>query len=167
MVSGFEAPEVTGRPRTAMWLPAALEAAGLEGVEDRPTWRLPPVGVDRLGASPDPGLLRLVPTGVRAYVDRRLLLSVPDVGSVVAVPDVIGARRDADRAWDLARRARERNWEGCVVLGMDGDPAVLVPAVQAAAGAAGYEWVVAPWAPVGAGEPETVHRLYRMDLASP
>jgi hypothetical protein len=164
MVSGFDAPEVTGRPRTPRWLPAALEAAGLQGVEERSTWRLPAVGVDRVGASPDPALMRLVPAGVRAYADRRLLLSVPEVGSVVAVPDLAGATRAADKAWDLARRARERDWEGCVVLGMEGDPSVLVPAIQAAAGAAGYEWVVAPWAPLGAGPPETVHRLYRMDL---
>ena len=166
MVSGFEAPEVSGRPKTPAWLPAALEAAGLEALEDRSTWRLPAVGVDRVGASPDPALLRLVPAAVRAYADRRLLLSVPEVGTVIAVPDVVGARREADRAWDLARRARERNWEGCVVIGIDGDPSVLVPAVQAAARAAGYDWVIAPWAPSGAGEPETVHRLYRTDLPS-
>jgi hypothetical protein len=41
------------------------------------------------------------------------------------------------------------------------DPSVAVPRVQAAAGAAGYRWVIAPWSPEPDAPPETVHRVVR------
>jgi hypothetical protein len=44
----------------------------------------------------------------------------------------------------------------------DGTPEVEVPALVAAAGRAGYSWVVAPWSPDAGARPETVHRRYRL-----
>jgi hypothetical protein len=62
-------------------------------------------------------------------------------------------------AWSLAGRARKRSWEGCVVTALDGDEAIVIPALCAAAGEAGYQWVLAPWAPAGT-PPLLRHRLY-------
>jgi hypothetical protein len=92
------------------------------------------------------------------YADRRLVL--PDVA---AVPDVAeGLRSSSFRtAWRLAKRARAGDWETCTVVRCTIDPAVAVPELCAAAAAAGYRWVVAPWSPDAALAPEAVHRIVR------
>ena len=41
-----------------------------------------------------------------------------------------------------------------------------MPALAAAAAAAGYRHLVSPWAPPGCGDPEAVHRLYSKSLAA-
>jgi hypothetical protein len=155
LVAGHDVPGVTGRPWHPDWYAPLLEGAGFDGVEDRPTWRLP-AGT---GTSPPPS--GDPPPHSGRYGDRRLAL-----GGVAAVPDIAGPLRDAGprSAWSLAKRAKARDWEGCTIVRCDGDPSVLVPQIQRAAGAAGYEWVIAPWSPDPAGPPETVHRLYRRVL---
>ena len=158
-----DAPEVTGRPRTPPWLGPALEAAGFEPGTARPTWRLPA----RKGADavpPAPGLVERLPKVLRHWSDPRLLLADPAVGRVVAVPDIAGPWREAGGPLGLARQAARRQWTTAVVLEVLGDPAVLVPALSAAAAAAGYTSIVSPWAPAGAGAPEAVHRLYTKPL---
>jgi hypothetical protein len=131
-----------------------------EVVAEERTWRLDA----RAGGPPSAGPLDRAPeAGDRpgqagAYGDPRLVL-----GPVAAVPDVSGALRGSrlGSAWSLARRVRERDWEGCTIVRCDGDPAALVPGLLAAAGAAGYRWVVSPWSPDPGAAPETVHRRYR------
>ncbi len=151
-----EAEEVTGRPRTPPWLgPAPGEA--------RPTWRLPATAGD-VGLGAAPGLVERLPKLLRPWSDPRLLLAEPGVGRVVAVPDVAGPWRTAGGPLGLARQAARRQWETAVVLEMDGEPSRLVSALSAAAAEAGYTWVVSPWAPAGAGDPEAVHRLYTQPL---
>jgi hypothetical protein len=156
LVEGFSAPGVTGRPWHPPWYGQHLEAAGLARAADLPTWRLSTDAggggaPGRLGGSGDP-----MPPHAGPYGDRALVLD-----GIAAVPDVAGALRRAGvrSAWSLAKRAKERNWEGCVVVRVAGDRAALVPGLVAAAGAAGYRWVVAPWSP-DARPPEAVHRLF-------
>ena len=156
LVDGFGAPGCTGRP----WQPAhegvLLERLGAEVLEEHATWRLP---VREVGAALPAGGER--PGQAAAYVDSRLVL-----GPIAAVPDLSAALRDAGirQAWGLAKRARSADWDTAVVVRCEGDPALLVPALQVAAAAAGYQDVVAPWAPDGAGPPETRHRRYRFEL---
>ena len=158
-----DAGEVTGRPRTPPWLGPALADAGLAPGEARPTWRLPAVaGPVELPAAP--GLVERIPRRLRKWADPRLLLADPSRGRVVALPDIAGPWHDAGGPLALAGRAARREWSTAVVIELDGDPAVLVPALLAAAGAAGYTSVVTPWAPSDARPPETVHRLYTRSL---
>ena len=147
LVDGFDVGGVTGRQWHPPWLAAALEAAGFERAEERPTWRLPSGGADvALG----PG--GKAPMVAGPYADARLV-SV----SIAAVPDLAPALREAR---GFARRARRAEWETCTILRVDGPPAELVPAVQAVAGAAGYRWVVSPWTPDAAASPEAVHAVF-------
>jgi len=67
---------------------------------------------------------------------------------IAAVPDVSGIAR------------RQRPTEAAVVL-LDGDPAVLVPQLLAAA-AGRYDAVWAPWSPDPGRPPDTLHRLFEM-----
>ncbi len=91
---------------------------------------------------------------------------------MVAVPDVAGGLAGAGparaktgrRAWSMARQARRRDWAGCVVTAVDGPESVLIPGLCAAAGRAGYQWVLSPWAPTDDVEPVMRHRLYRGDV---
>jgi hypothetical protein len=100
------------------------------------------------------------PALIGRYADPRLLLVGPP-GVTAAVPDLTAA----GSPWAMAKRAKRGGWDGCTVVRCDGDPSVLVPAVQAAAGLAGYQWVVAPWSPdPDAQPPETVHARFRMPL---
>jgi hypothetical protein len=153
LVAGHEAPGVTGRPWQPPHLAHHLAAAGLEVVEDRPTWRLPAAGGDPTLPAGDG-----VPGHAGSYADRRLVLQ-----GVAAVPDVAEALRSSAvrDAWRLAARARRRDWSTCTVVRCTADPAVAVPALQAAAAEAGYRWVVSPWSPDPAATPEAVHRIFR------
>ena len=152
-VSGHDVPGVTGRPWHPPHLAARLEEAGCEAVEDRPTWRLPAAGGgSTLPAGGD------APGQAGPYADRRLVLE-----GVAAVPDVAEALRSSAvrDAWRLARRARRRAWSTCTIVRCTDDPAVVVPALQAAAAGAGYRWVVSPWSPDPMAPAETVHRVLR------
>ena len=86
------------------------------------------------------------------YADQGLVLD-----RIAAVPDLAPGLRDAR---GFARRARRAEWDTAVVVRVDGPPADLVPALVAAAGAAGYRWVLSPWTPDPGSPPETVHAVY-------
>lgn len=152
-VAGHDVPGVTGRPWHPPHLASRLEAGGFEAVEDHPTWRLPATeqGPDLPNADDLPGQ-------AGSYGDPRLALE-----GVTAVPDVAAALRTSGvrAALSLAMQARARAWKTCTVVRCTADPAVAVPALQAAAGRAGYSWVIAPWSPDPVA-PETVHRTYRL-----
>jgi hypothetical protein len=152
-VDGHEVPGLTGRPWHPPHLARLLEELGFEGVEDRPTWRLP-VTV----AGPELPLDADLPGQAGSYADARLVLA-----GIAAVPDVAPALRTAGlrSAWSLAKRARAGDWDTAVVVRCTADPAVAVPAMQAAAGRAGYQEVIAPWSSTG-DPPEAVHRTYRL-----
>jgi hypothetical protein len=161
LVGGAEPRPVTGRAWTPRWYGDLLAGAGLDVAEEAPSYRLP--------AEPGPGVLALspaelsVPEGLAPYADPALLLRSDDGhGAVVAVPDVATALGEgtARRAWSLAKRVRTRAWDTCVVVALDGDPALVIPSLCAAAGRAGYSWVVSPWAPPGNIPALLLHRLY-------
>lgn len=153
-VAGHDVPGVTGRPWHPPHLARLLEGLGLEPVEDRPTWRLPTteVGPERPLSGDRPGQ-------AGAYVDARLVLD-----GIAAVPDVADALRTTGLrgAWSLAKQARAGDWERATVVRCTADPAIAVPALQAAAGKAGYRELIAPWSPDPDAPPETVHRTYRL-----
>ena len=155
-----EAEEVTGRPGTPAWLGPALAAAGLAPGEGRPTWRLAAADVAAGVMAAAPNLVQRLPRTIRRWADPRLLLAEPAVGHILAVPDVAGPWRAAGGPLGLAGQAAKRRWDTAVVLELEGDPAVVVPALAAAAAAGGYRDLVSPWAPAGAGPAEAVHRLY-------
>ena len=131
-----------------------LEELAFEVAGESATWRLrtSEVGPDAPTGGERPGQ-------AGPYADPRLVLE-----RIAAVPDLSGALRDPRlrAAWGLARRARLADWEGCTVVRCSGRPEVEVPTLVAAAGRAGYSWVVAPWSPDPAVPPETVHRTYRL-----
>ena len=150
LVDGFEVAGTTGRTWHPPWHAAQLEAAGLtRGAEVR-TWRL----ATAPGPHPEPVSVRRVPI-VGRFVDIRLLLP-----GIIAVPDLTPAR---DSAVTLARMARTREWTGCTIVTIDGDPATLVPGARAAANEAGYEWIVGPWSPDDTPA-ETVHARFTATL---
>ncbi len=177
-VAGHDVPAITGWPWHPPGLDGVLRAWGLEPCGERPAWRLTPAeGVparDGTAAAARPSEAARRGDGERGpgaevplvgpYADPRLLLRAP-AGRVVAVPDLAGGMRGRrfGAAWSLARRARTRSWEGAAVLSLEGDPAALVPSLLQAAGAAGYGWLLAPWAPDGR-PPTVVHRLYAAEL---
>lgn len=155
-VDGHDRPGTTGRPWHPSHLASLLEGHGLTPVADRPTWRLP-AGGDGPVLEPDHDL----PHHAGAYADPRLVLH-----DIAAVPDVSPALRSGGglrTAWVLARQAKGRRWETCTVVRCRADPAVVVPALQQAAGEAGYRWVVGPWCPDASAPPEATHRVYRLD----
>ncbi len=78
----------------------------------------------------------------------------------MALPDLRGS------TVERARRARRGTWDTAVVVEVDGDPAVLVPQLVAAAAAAGYRDVVAPWSPDPVAPPETTHTTFTLRVAS-
>ena len=152
-VSGTEHRGLTGRPWRPAWYAEQLVAAGLEPGERRSTYRLPTEPGAVAVASPvrgDP------PPHAGRYADPRLVLD-----GIAAVPDVSStlARASLRSAWRVARRASERAFDTAVCVRCVGDPAELVPALRAAAGAAGYRWLVAPWAPDGVA-PETINQVF-------
>ena len=152
LVEGFDVPGTTGRPWHPPWYGRALGAAGLRIGERRPSYRLAAGGTPSV--PPDDGP---APDHAGAYADARLVLR-GEAGAIAAVPDVAAYLRH-ERPWQLARRARRRDWRTAVVVSVDCDPTVLVPALCAAAGRAGYTDVLAPWAPDDR-PPETVHALF-------
>jgi hypothetical protein len=174
LVEGHSEPLVTARAWTPPWYASVLSAAGLSVYEELASYRINTsdggdlgreLGCDPLRRSGVPVAERaelVVPRELAPFTDPALLLALPDGGgAVVAVPDVgraLGAGR-VRGAWSLARRARRRSWEGCVVIGLDGPEEVLIGALCAAARRAGYQWVLSPWGPPGA-VPVLRHRLY-------
>jgi hypothetical protein len=167
LVAGHDLPPVTGRAWSPPCLALLLETAGLSPLEEMRSFRLPAKPV--AGALPLTPAPLVVPKELAPYADPALLLTGPDDNSIVAVPDVVGGlAEDKSRgAWALARKARTRAWEGCVVLALDGPEDVLIPGLCAAAGRAGYSWVLSPWAPENSATPGSqvmIHRLYRREV---
>jgi hypothetical protein len=150
LVEGFEVAGTTGRPWHPPWYAAHLEATGLTRADDHRTWRLPAEGTTPFtladGGSPIVG----------RFADSRIVLP-----GIVAVPDLTPARNSAIA---LARLAKRKQWDGCTIVEIDGDPAALVPQLQAAAAAAGYQWIVSPWTPDAGAAPETVHARFTTAL---
>jgi hypothetical protein len=160
LVAGFGSAGTTGRPWRPPFEAELLERLGGTVRSEARTWRLrPPEVVGAEGAAAVLG--GPVPGQAGPYADPRLVLE-----QVAAVPDVSPYLRSSRLrdARALVRRARFGEWEGCTVVRCDGDPAAAVPPLVAAAGAAGYAWVVAPWSPDPGAPPETVHRTYRLEL---
>ena len=159
LVDGFEVAGTTGRPWNPPWYAEHLEAAGLHRVDgsDRPSWRLPAGGAP--GGGVEASLDVEAPALIGRYADPRLLLAGP-AGTIAAVPDLTAA----GSPWAMAKRAKRGGWTGCTVVRCEGDPSILVAALQAAAGLAGYDWVVAPWSPDDSQRPETVHARFMMPL---
>lgn len=153
-VAGHDMPGVTGRPWHPPHLAALLGGAGFEAVDDHPTWRLPTTEVG--AALP---LSEHRPGQAGAYVDPRLVLE-----GIAAVPDVADALRTTGLrgAWALAKQVRAGDWERCTVVRCTAEPSIAVPALQTAAGRAGYREVIAPWSPDPEAPPETIHRTYRL-----
>ena len=156
VVEGIDVPGVTGRPWNPPWEARLLADQGFMTVADQPWWRLgaSDAAVERVDvddAAPLPGQ-------AGPYGDRRLVLA-----GVAAVPDVADALRHSSfrSAWRLAKRARAGDWEACTVVRLTDVAGLAVPRLQAAAGAAGYRWVIAPWSHEPGAPPEAVHRIVR------
>lgn len=159
-----DAEEVTGRLRTPAWLGPALVGAGFAPGEGRATWRIAAAELADGELRAAPGLVSRLPPTLRPWSDPRLLLADPGAGRILAVPDLAAPWRASGGFLGLAGRAARRQWETAVVLEIEGDPPVLVPVLARAAATGGYSWLVTPWAPDGAGQPEAVHRLYSRPL---
>lgn len=155
LARGFDVPGVTGRPWNPPWEVRLLSDLGFSVVDEQPTWRLRARGADVPPAT-DGSDTEPMPGQAGPYGDRRLLLP-----GVAAAPDLADALRASSlrTAWRLAKRARAADWETCTVVRCTIDPALGVPAIQAAAHEAGYRWVVAPWSPDPSAPPETVHQI--------
>jgi hypothetical protein len=156
LVDGFEIAGTTGRPWHPPWYAAHLEAAGLHRVDESRTWRIPPSG---LGVISDVMTSPMTPSSTRVagrFGDPRIVLP-----GIEAVPDLTPARGSAIA---LARRATKRQWQGCTIVRIAGHESTLVPRLQAAAAAAGYEWIVSPWSPDATQPPETVHARFTTEL---
>lgn len=149
LVDGFDAPPVYGRPWNPPHYESDLVAAGLRRVtgSERGSWRLPATGEVTL--LPDP---LVTPAIATRFADERLLLP-----GLAAQPDLIEAKGSTR---ELIKRTKRGTWSTAVIVACHGDPSVLVPALQAAAGAAGYAEVVAPWSPDPDAAPETVHATF-------
>ena len=152
-IDGHDHPTITGRPWQPAWYEQALRRAGLEPGEVRRTYRL--ATADGAGDPPSPAD-EDPPPHAGGYSDVHLVLE-----GVAAVPDVSTTLASASfrSAWRVARAARRGGFDTAVCVRCDGDPAVLVPRLLAAAKRAGYRWLVAPWGPEGA-EAETAHQVF-------
>lgn len=158
LVDGFDVAGTTGRPWHPSWYAANLEAAGLTPAAAHRTWRLPPSELGVTAPAPAGGSTPSSKGAAMAgrFADPRIVLP-----GIVAVPDLTPARNSAVA---LARRAKRKDWDGCTIVAIDGDPAQLVPQLLAAASAAGYQWVVSPWSPDPNAPPETVHARFTTSL---
>jgi hypothetical protein len=159
LVEGFEVAGTTGRPWHPSWYAAHLEAAGLARADEHRTWRLPPAELGAASGATAPLSTRssTAVAGVAGrFADPRLVMP-----EIEAVPDLTPARGSAIA---LARRAKKREWQGCTIVRIEGDASRLVPRLQAAASAAGYEWIVSPWSPDATQPPETVPARFTTDL---
>lgn len=160
-VAGTDQRGLTGRPWRPAWYAEQLRAAGLVPGEVRHTFRLPaePDPSAPTDPPPTPAVADELPPHAGGYADPGIVLdgiaAVPDVSAVLATASLRSA-------WRVARRAKSRSFETAVCVRCDGDPAVLVPRLLAAAGRSGYRWVVAPWAPPGV-EPETTHQVFSQE----
>ncbi|HEV3225747.1 MAG TPA: hypothetical protein VGZ52_02900 [Acidimicrobiales bacterium] len=150
LVDGFHVAGTTGRPWNPEWYGPHLEGVGLVASGELRTWRLAATGTTALQRTSDR------PAVAGRFVDPRIVLP-----GVVAVPDLTLARGSAVT---LARRSKRNDWDGCTIVALDGDPAVLVPELQGAAAMAGYSWVVSPWCSDADAVPETVHVRFTMKL---
>ena len=150
LVDGFDARPVYGRAWNPPHYEADLVSAGLQRLEgsERRSWRLPATG--QVTLVPDESVTS---TASSRFADKRLLLP-----GLVAQPDLIEAKGSTR---ELIRRTKRGSWSTAVIRACHGDPSVLVPALQAAAGAAGYVDVIAPWSPDPDAAPETVHATFR------
>lgn len=151
LVRGFDVAGTTGRPWHPPWYANHLEGAGFVREEEQHSWRLESVDGPVVSSAEE-----TAPTRAGRFTDPRLVLD-----NIVAVPDLTPARGSATT---LARRSRRRDWEGCTIVHLDGDPRVLVPRMQTAAGAAGYRWVISPWSPEPTAQPETTHARFTRTL---
>lgn len=175
LVAGHDHDGLTGRP----WTPPAYEplvsgagatwGTGVEVAAEVATYVLDladPVVAAVAGAAPAPAPATVaVPAGWAPTADPALVVAVEGAGIALAVPNVAGSIAGAGlrSAWSLAKRARTRDWEGAVVLALDGPPEVLVPVVAKAAIGAGYRWLASPWSPDDR-TPTLVHRTFTLPL---
>lgn len=153
-VAGHGGPGRTGRPWHPPRLAEVLLDRGFEVAERRATWCLavpPPPGAPRRPERRRPTGL---PDPAGPYADPRLV-----VEGAAAVPDVAPTLRAGRGRGALvaARRARAGTWATAVVVGAPSDPEGAVTALLAAASAAGYGALVAPWTPAPDAAPEAVH----------
>lgn len=155
LVAGHEHPGATGRPWHPPWYAEHLAAAGLRPDALRLSHRLATSTARAPAAPPGGG----APPHAGRFADPALV-----VDGAAAVPDVSVLLRDASlrNAWAVARAARHRAFTVAVCVRCDDAPESAVPGLLAAAGAAGYEWLLAPWAPPGT-PPETIHHLFVLD----
>jgi hypothetical protein len=163
LADGFDVPGTTGREWHPPWYHDRLEAAGMERLEERRTWRVDLTADDVPTTSSTLAPGGPSPPQAGRFADPALVLAGPDGEAVAAVPDVARRGEGGRSAWAAARQARHRRWSGCTVVRVTGDPARLVPGVCAAAASAGYQWTVVPWSPDDR-PPETVHALYHLAL---
>ena len=159
LTHGFDAAGLTARPWHPPYYVERLRECGLEPVEARHTWRHA-TEPSSVAVEPDVASRDGLPPHAGPYADPRLVLP-----TIAAVPDVSPLLRSTGLrgAWRQARRARAREFDTCVVVRVDGDPAVAVPALRAVAGAAGYRSVVAPWTAGPSAPPETTHEVLRLE----
>lgn len=153
VVAGHDQPSITGRRWQPAWYAESLRRSGLEPGEVRHSYRL--ATDDAAGPAPTPAALE-PPPHAGGYADPALVLD-----GIAAVPDVSSTLAGASvrSAWRVAARARRKGFDTAVCVRCDGEPEALVPQLLAAAKAAGYRWLVAPWAPSGI-EPETTHQVF-------
>ena len=154
LVSGFDHGGGTGRPWHPPWYAEHLRAAGLAPFGDpMPRWRLLCTSAPSVHPSTDAVDKRTVGREMHTMPPHAGRLADPALvlDGIAAVPDVTA----------VARGRKQQPTEAAVVV-VDGDPAVLVPALLAAAAAGGYGAVWAPWSPDPDRPPDTVHQLFEM-----
>lgn len=169
LVAGHDHDGLTGRPWTPVAYAVLLSGRGSVAAEVATyVLDLQDAGVADLASAAVPAVAPAavaVPAGWAPTADPALAVAVEGAGVAVAVPNVAGSIAGAGvrSAWSLAKRARTRDWEGAVVLALDGPADVLVPALAQAATGAGYRWLASPWSPDDR-TPSLVHRTFTLPL---
>ena len=96
------------------------------------------------------------PPHAGGFADRALVVegaaAVPDVSATIAGASIRSA-------WRIARRSRVEGFDTAVCVRCGPRPQDAVPRLVAAAAAADYEWLLAPWAPDDR-TPETTHQVF-------